>query len=77
MTWPRWHWLNDGLIPLLVITLRVCWLWPWLELLRYWLASTAPRPLVPLWAIFGLFLLSNSTTRLALTRTASLRQARA
>ncbi len=39
MTWshrlrPRWNWLDNGLLPLLLALLRFCWLWPWLGLLR-------------------------------------------
>lgn len=31
----RWNWLEDGLLPLLLVLLRFCWLWPWLDLIRY------------------------------------------
>lgn len=77
MNWPRWHWLNDGLIPLLVILLRVCWVWPWLEMVRHWLTPSNPTPIVPLWALLGLFVLSTAVTRSALRKTQSLSQARA
>lgn len=77
MTLPRWHWLNDGLIPLLVILLRVCWLWPWLEMVRHWLAPSSSRPLLPVWTLLALFVLSAAVTRLALQKTGTLAQARA
>lgn len=77
MTWPRWHWLNDGLIPLLVFVLRVCWLWPWLEMLRHWLTPSYPHALLSPWALLGLFVLSMAITRLALQKSPTLTQARA
>ena len=34
MPWNRWHWLEDGIMPLLVVLMRVCWIWPWLQMLQ-------------------------------------------
>ena len=43
MRWLRWNWLDQGLLPLLLATIRFCWLWPWLILLRQILARYVPR----------------------------------
>jgi len=32
MIWRRWNWLSDVWLPLLLATLRACWLWPCLEI---------------------------------------------
>lgn len=76
MNWRRYHWLDDGVLPLLVATIRVCWIWPWLQLLQRWLTPAVPHPWVPLWSI-PIFLLSAAfLARQALARTKSLRRAR-
>ena len=54
MNWRRLHLIEDVLLPLLLIVLRLCWLWPWLELLRRWLAPSYTGPLVPLWVMGAL-----------------------
>ena len=51
MRFAGWHWLDDGLIPLLVVVIRVCWIAPWLVMLRRWLTPTAPAAWMPLWAV--------------------------
>ena len=51
MTLPRWHWLNDGVIPLLVVLVRMAWMWPWLEMGRRWLTGSAVQPWLPLWSL--------------------------
>lgn len=72
---PRWHWLDDGLLPLLLTTVRAAWLWPWLQWLHHWLTPAAP-PWLPLWAIFALLLGATWTTQFALVQTGSIRRAR-
>jgi hypothetical protein len=81
MIWRRWHWLDDGwlqliVVPLLVAVVRLCWLWPWLELLRRWLTSSYQPALLPLWAIPLLFLSGTLITRAALAQSRSLSHAR-
>ncbi|HXF61779.1 MAG TPA: hypothetical protein VNK95_09180, partial [Caldilineaceae bacterium] len=81
MSWRLWSWLESGslptrLVPLLVILLRLCWLWPWLEMARRWLAPSFPRPLLPLWSLPLLFLAGFLATRLAQERARSLYLAR-
>jgi hypothetical protein len=52
MRWLRWNWLDQGLLPLLLATIRFCWLWPWLALLRQLLAPSYAGPLLaPGWII--------------------------
>ena len=77
MNWPRWHWLEDGVLPLLVAALRVCWLWPWLELVRRWMTPGYPARPLPLWAIPLLLLGGFFVSRVALAKTDNLRAARA
>jgi hypothetical protein len=72
MVWDHWNWLERGLLPLLVAVLRTFWLWPWLELLRYWLAPSQPGPLLPLLLTTGLYLAGLATMRRALTSSGSL-----
>jgi hypothetical protein len=67
MVWNRWNWLERSLLPLLVAVLRTFWLWPWLELLRHWLAPSQPGPLLPLFLMMGLYLAGLVTMRQALT----------
>ncbi|MCB0113752.1 MAG: DUF4129 domain-containing protein [Caldilineaceae bacterium] len=54
----RWNWLDEGLLPALLVLMRTAWLWPWLALLRDWFSPTQPAPVWPLWVIIGLPLLS-------------------
>lgn len=65
MTLPRWHWLNDGVVPLLVVLVRLSWIWPWLEMLRRWLTGSAPEPWLPLWSLPLLLLGGTVAARLA------------
>lgn len=58
MTWPRWNWLDRGLLPLLLALLRLCWLWPWLALLRQLLAPSFAGPLLAPGALLIVPLLS-------------------
>ena len=67
----RWRWLDDGLLPLLVVALRVCWLWPWLILLQRWLAPSTPGDLVPLWALCTLMIGGTLMARVAVARAGS------
>lgn len=56
MTWRRWPWLEEGVLPLMVLLLRLSWLWPWLLLLQRWLLPPEARPLLPLWIVALLLL---------------------
>jgi hypothetical protein len=73
MNWRRWNWLEEGMIPLLVVVLRICWIWPWLEWLRRWLSPSAAMPYLPLWALAFLFVGGAFAARLALARTSTLK----
>ncbi len=64
MPWTRWNWVDDGLLPLILIGLRACWLWPWLALLRVWFYPRHPGPILPLAALLALPLLSLTLARL-------------
>jgi hypothetical protein len=66
MIWKRWNWLNDILLPLAMIILRLCWLWLWLALARRLLMPAYEGPLLPGWLIVGLLLGSLVATRLIL-----------
>ncbi len=76
MTSQRWNWLEDGVLPLHVIVVRLCWLWPWLILLHRWLSPDDSTPYLPLWAIPALLVVGALVSRLTLAQTASLRAAR-
>lgn len=56
MSWNRWNWLEDGALPLAMVTLRFCWLWPWLELVQRWLAPSCQGTLLPASLVIGLLL---------------------
>ncbi len=76
MNWRRWHWLDDGVLPLCLVTIRLCWIAPWLYFLHRWLTPAEPLPWMPLWAI-PLFMLGGAyVARAALARSATLRRAR-
>ncbi|UCC64156.1 MAG: DUF4129 domain-containing protein [Anaerolineae bacterium] len=76
MRWNRWNWLDDGALPLAMVILRFCWLWPWLALAQRWLAPSCPGTLVSAWPVFGLLLGGLAMTRWALKRASTLAQAR-
>src|SRR5687767_6156042 len=81
MNWHRWPWHDDGwvpslVVPLLVAVVRLCWLWPWLESLRRWLAPSYQLSLLPLWAILLFFVGGAFITRIALAQTRTLTHAR-
>lgn len=71
-----WSWLDDAVLPVMVATIRLCWLWPWLEVLRRWLTPGYPQPWLPMWAIPMLLLGGIMVTRLVSARTTDLRIAR-
>jgi len=66
MSWSRWNWLDDGVLPLAVTILRVCWLWPWLALLQRWLASSYQGTLLTVGLVFGLLFGGTIAARRAL-----------
>ena len=76
MSWKRWPWLNDGVLPLTMVILRVCWLWLWLNLAQNLLAPSYPGTLLPAWLIGALLLGSQVATRWIMGRTTSLARAR-
>jgi hypothetical protein len=66
MSWSRWNWLDDGVLPLAIAILRVCWLWPWLALLQRWLVAAYRGALLAPALILGLLLAAAVTARWAL-----------
>lgn len=76
LRWLDEDWLSTMVIPLLVIFVRICWLWPWLELVRRWLSPSFPAPLLPFLSIPLLFLSGMLITRSALARARNLTLAR-
>jgi hypothetical protein len=69
---PRLTWL----LALLVTTMRVAWIWPWLLLLGAWMAPSYAEPVLPLWSLFALMLGGRVAAHVATVRTANIRQAR-
>ena len=51
MSFRRLLWIEDLLLPLAVLVLRLCWLWPWLELVRRWVSPHTDAPYLPLGAL--------------------------
>jgi hypothetical protein len=76
MSWRRWNWLNDAWLPLLLATLRACWLWPCLEIVRSGLSPSLPGELLPMPLIVVIALGGMAAARWALTGNASLLRAR-
>lgn len=76
MKWKRWRWIEDGLLPLALTVMRVCSLWLWLALAQHLLLPSYGRTLLPAWMIGALLVGSTAVTRLALSRTRTLHQAR-
>ncbi|MCD6290502.1 MAG: DUF4129 domain-containing protein [Anaerolineae bacterium] len=76
MNWRRWHWLNDIVLPLLTVLMRLCWLWPWLLMLQRWLTPSRQSALLASWLIIGIPLGSMAMTRWVLQRNWTIRQAR-
>ena len=64
MHWTRWNWYDDGLLPLILVGLRACWLWPWLALLRTWFYPRHAGEILPLAVLVALPLLSLTLARL-------------
>ncbi len=77
MNWRRWHWLNDITLPLLTAILRLCWMWPWLQLIQRWLTPSYQGNLLSPWQIIGLLLGGMAMTRWVLGRSWSIARARA
>jgi hypothetical protein len=67
MSWRRWNWLNDVWLPLLLATLRACWLWPWLEIARRGLSPSLTEELLPMPLIVAVLLGGMAAARRALT----------
>ncbi|MCX6044953.1 MAG: DUF4129 domain-containing protein [Chloroflexi bacterium] len=73
MTWshqlrPRWNWLDNGLLPLLLALLRFCWLWPWLGLLRDVLSPSFHQAILSPVLIIALPVISLILARLVASR---------
>lgn len=64
MSWRRWPWLEEGVLPLSVVLLRLCWLWPWLLIIGRWTLPPEMRPYLPLWLVAALMLGGALTARL-------------
>ena len=64
MSWRRWPWLEEGALPLSVVLLRLCWLWPWLLVVARWTLPPHMRPFLPLWTVAALMLGGAVTARL-------------
>lgn len=75
MPWKRWPWPDAGLLPLLIVALRVCWIWPWLQTLT-WLMDPGAPVLLPLWAVIALLIGGALTAQAAAGAPASPRRAR-
>ncbi len=65
VSWDRWNWLRETMLPLAVAVLRACWLWLWLELLRRWFTPSYPGALLPVPLLIGLFLGAMAAARWA------------
>lgn len=76
MSWRHWSWLKDGALPLAMVVLRFCWLWPWLAFAQRVLSPSYRGTLLPTWLAFGLLLGGVAGTRWALRRANALTQAR-
>ncbi|MBK8048435.1 MAG: hypothetical protein IPK16_15750 [Anaerolineales bacterium] len=76
MRWMRLHWLDDLVLPALVITMRTAWIWPWLVVSAGWLAPFTLQPVVPLWGVVVFQVIGRSTVRMGAVRKWSLPKAR-
>jgi hypothetical protein len=76
MTWLRSNWLKDVVLPLLLATLRACWLWTWLEIARSGLAPSVTTQLLPLPVLALVSLAGLFTARRLLSSSLNLRAAR-
>lgn len=63
-------------LPLLVIIIEFCWLYPWVLLLTGVFYGRTPTPLLPAWLAFAVLFLGHLTVRAALSRPWSLLTAR-
>jgi len=68
MRWNRWNWLDDGLLPLLLATLRFCWLWLCLDLVRAILTPSHSGALLSPGLLIGLPLVSLTLARTVANR---------
>jgi hypothetical protein len=66
MSWRRWNWLDDGILPLAVIILRTCWIWIWLAWLQRWLTPNDADALLPVGMVFAVLLAGAVAARGAL-----------
>lgn len=77
MSFKRLNWIDDAILPLAVLGLRLCWLWPWLELLRRWITPHITTPFLPLWMLVLLGVGGYVSARRALGQETMTRNARA
>lgn len=69
MNLTRWNWLDEGIVPLLLATVRAAWIAPWLALIHRWFAPSQIAPVLPMWALIGFpFLAFTLARRLASPR---------
>lgn len=64
------------LLAVLVATMRVAWMWPWLLALGAWMSPSYLQPVLPLWSLFALLLGGRAAAEVVTLRTRDLRQAR-
>ncbi|HAJ37031.1 MAG TPA: hypothetical protein DCL15_15225 [Chloroflexi bacterium] len=64
------------LLAVLLATMRVAWLWPWLLALGAWMAPSYLLPVLPMWSLLALLLGGRVVARLAAAHAPNLRQAR-
>ena len=76
MIWLRSNWLKGVVLPVLLATLRACWVWTWLELARTGLSPSLTTQLMPLPVLILLPLASLFTARFLLSGRLSLPIAR-
>lgn len=64
------------LLAVLLATMRVAWVWPWLLALGAWMAPSYPQPVLSLWSLFALLLGGRAAAAFATMHTPDLRLAR-
>ena len=66
MSLNRWNWLDDGVLPLTLVIMRVCWLAPWLAFMERWLVAPHLEVISAPILVFGLLVAGFATARMAL-----------
>ena len=76
MPWKHWNWLDNGILPIALIIMRVCVLWLGVTIAQQTLTPAYQGDLFPPGLMGGVLLLSLVTTRLSAYRLKSLARAR-